>query len=575
METGTYRFHEPNPQWSTQKGGMFAERAFLKEKISHKRSEWMCSKAYDQASQSWEGKFMKRTRVLVIFLSCMLALGMSYSMGHAALTASITDVSVEPNPVCNSNYPGDGFVDLSATVNGGGFDSNSEVLNYGNWGNYSGTACSGANRQRTVDNTVTTYDNKRLIIDGNGSYTPIPYEYTTSYPVGSPDDAYTETVTADSAEDKTVSVYRRTDYGYKGTGPDITLLCVGTFSLFSGPSTTTVKSTKSNGNPYASADATYRVDIEGPFIKNTTGVTNIQQGQSMDIGVNIEEGSSEATYKVTFTATNDGTTLGPFTRTGEFPGNKSDSGVQGNEHVGPVALETSCSTPIGTYTLTAKVDSSDLCDLDDDPFEYTTSDTSTFEVTAGMNLESKTQVVSEFPNGEYDFNQCFSSNKPKNKINNLPGHVHITTEVTSAGECAGLMNLTGVKLTLNAPDGFVFVRQGNSPAAHVFVFDAEGTGYDFHYPPNEVTSQVGQDYTLKVVTIDLSNLGQIPSGYTIFARAKAEFTGYPTNGTPSPANQLFTFSSSATADGGLSADSVWEVIGNPTQGCVDGRFPTP
>jgi hypothetical protein len=573
METGTYRFHEPNPQWSTQKGGMFAERAFLEEKISHKRSEWMCSKSKDQASQSWEGKFMKRIRYLVIFLSCVLALGMSVSTAQSAPTVTVTNVDVDPNPVCTADsvVSVDVYADLTLVLDSAtGPSTTNTCSNCNNGNNYCGTSITSISRKNVAITTSKSYSNGSISAsasdDASHSTGPATVSTGTGVLVGAlnvgPEGKTTVTVKATGSETESTTTTTTTSY-YTGNN------CTGApySSSTVGPTTDTATI---NGSQ-VSASADYRTDLVGPTIETVTGVSDIQQGQGLTIGLNALGGSSGAAYTATFTATNDGTTLGPFTETDNFPTNQEDSGVQGNHHIGPVSLSTSCSTPIGEYTLTAKLDSNDLCG---NP-EYTVSDSSkTFNVTAGMNLQSQTIVVSEFPDGEYDFNRCFTSTQVNKKINNSPGYVHITEEVTSAGPCADLMDLTGVKLTLTLPDGFTFAVSGRSPAAHVFVFNA-GPGYDYHYPPNEVTSQVLQTRGTQVVTIDLSNVnvgfgvGKIPSNWTIFARAKASNTD---KDLPS-ASESFLFKTSATADGPLSADSEWEVIGNPAGGCVNGKFP--
>jgi hypothetical protein len=382
----------------------------------------------------------------------------------------------------------------------------------------------------------------------------------------------TVTVTAAISE---VKNQRTDDVTY--TWPASAGGCTGAESSIETVTGTTASDSLSPHQPSTNS-AAYRADLIGPTIEIITSGSTIQQGQPLTVGANVDGGSSGAAYKVEFTAT-DGQepahTLGPVDETDTFPTTHESTGIQTNVHVGPLTLATTCSTPPGLYTLTAKLDSNDLAG----DHAYSTIKTKQFTVTAaaaGTTLESETVVVSELLDGTYGIDECFLSNNIVNRnkvsVNNNPGSVHIGEIVTAyaaEGEC-GSIPLEGVRLTLTLPTGFSYAVSGKSPAAHIFVFQGE-PGFNLHYPPNEVTSLVNQTREGQTITINLSSLGAIASDMTVYARAKAQYTG---NVAALP-GQEFVFTTAASTTTGLSAQSDYTVVGNPAQGCVDGNFPQP
>lgn len=396
--------------------------------------------------------------------------------------------------------------------------------------------------------------------------------------MASSDGKYTLTANAYASEEKTVTVYTRTDYRQRTTGggaPVISNYCEGSFSLSSGPTLTTLTSSTASGS------ADYIRDQTPPTAEILfNNPPSIQQKQNELVSVKINNGSAGTPWTVIVTATGPDpatTTTLTATDTGSIgPANPAGSGINNNTVTGPVALPTACDTPVGLYQLNATVQTQDLCGgsytdivLGGDPFT----------VTPGITLATQTVVLSQLTTGDYGINQCFVDSVKQQArkliVNNTPGSVHIGTIVTTAGPCAGLGTISGVQFALTLPplasheSGFVYADTGASPKAHVFIGDGSG-GFDLHNgtPLTEYAVPLDVGSTPQTVTIDLTSVdvgfgpGVIPAADTIFARAHAVFKAFAKEDQPA-ADTAFQFSSSASTAEALSDSSDYYISGNP------------
>jgi hypothetical protein len=508
-------------------------------------------------------KIMKKSITTTIGLAACLAavLGLVSSGQAAGPTASVTGTAVDKNPVCPANA--DGGVTVSATVDGT-FDANpADVINEGNWGPITATTACGlpVNRSRTVTKTVTTYGSKQLVIDGGvaSAYSgPVPY--SKNYTVPSPDGSYSLTVTASASEVKTVTVYSRTDYQRRTTGggaPVEDNYCEGTFIVSSGPTETTLTSSTLSGS------ASYRLDLTAPVAllwPDNSGANpdkTIRQSQSVHPHVRITGGSSGQSYTLIATATAPDSTTYTATNTGTF-GNQA-SGVANPENA-VWSLEIPCDAPLGQYTLSVTVDSKDLCGGD---WPQVSLDAGTFTVTPGLDVSAQTVIVTDLGASGYGESSTFTAvqNKKTKVINTTPGSWHVTTTLTTAGPCAGFGSYSPSSATLTLDPDFVFADSGASPAAHIFIGDTGGGGFDLHdgAPLIEVTGlpiSFTQDLvTLRnvSVTVDLSSLGSIPSTTTIYIRSHFKYLPSP-NVLPG-VDTIYTFGSSTSADAGTDSSS--------------------
>jgi hypothetical protein len=508
-----------------------------------------------------KGKNMKKLIKTTIGLAACLAavLGL-VSSGQAGPAASVTGAAVDKNPVCPANA--DGGVTVSATVDGT-FDANpADVINEGNWGNITATTACGlpVNQSRTVTKTVTSYGAKQLVIDGVPSAYSGSVSYSKNYTVPSPDGSYSLTVTASASEVKTVTGYTRTDYRLRTTGPggpEISNYCEGSFSVSSGPTDTTLTSSTVSGNASFRVDLTAPVALLWPDNAGANPDKTIRQSQSVHPHVRITGGSSGQTYSLTAIATAPDSTTYTAVNTGTF-GNQA-SGVANPENT-VWSLEIPCDAPLGEYTLSVTVDSNDLCG---DAWPQVVLDAGTFTVTSGLNISAQTVIVTDLGTSGYGESSTFTGvqNKKTKVINTTPGSWHVTTTLTTAGPCAGFGSYSPSWATLGLDPDFVFADSGASPAAHIFIGDTGGGGFDLHdgAPLIEVTGlpiSFTQDLvTLRnvSVTVDLSSLGSIPSTTTIYIRSHFKYLPVP-NALPS-VDTIYTFGSSTSADAGADSSS--------------------
>jgi hypothetical protein len=384
-----------------------------------------------------------------------------------------------------------------------------------------------------------------------------------------------------------------------------------TFDLAAGPeglNTVTVNATATDGNTETSctgsaqgptrtgkASADYVTDQSAPTLTilsyapgpvDPSPIPQVTAGEAITVHTQLDDGSSGTPFTVTLTASGPGTLA--FTDSDTFggPSGAKDNGKAPTKN-NLIALQTSCSTAPGIYTMKVDADTQDLCGnafatITKDPASthdgLSGNDTSgTFEVLPPVSLSTITHVISEFPTGDYGTDQCFTSIAARKKLTNNPGSLHIAAIVTSTvpGDCSDL-TISNPQIVLTLPAGFSYLLTGNSPAAHVFI--GSGAGFDLHYPAGftEVTDSAGIVVNGNTITIDLSKVdvgqgpGVIPTGLTIYARAHAIYSG---PGAPA-SNATFSFSTAASANNGtLTASNSEDIVGNPSGGCVDGILP--
>jgi hypothetical protein len=245
-----------------------------------------------------------------------------------------------------------------------------------------------------------------------------------------------------------------------------------------------------------------------------------------------------------------------------------------------VAVHLTCDAPLGTYTVSAVANTVDLASNAFSAIGAANSDS--FRVDQGQFLQNQTLVVSELPSsGDYAPMTCFSSTLQSKKIVTSPGSLYLTATANTTGACSGFSTISKPRVSLTLPVGFSFANT-TGPKAQVFAGPA-GSGFDLHYPQSLVdvtnlipaTAIAGSGQT---VTVDLSQLnvaqlnavaGVLPSGHTIYVRARAIFTGtaVPAQGTQ------FAFLSSTTAGlpgiGAITSDS--NQIVTASTACVNGN----
>jgi len=337
---------------------------------------------------------------------------------------------------------------------------------------------------------------------------------------------------------------------------------------------------------------TVRVASYSPQPQGQQTIPTITAGSSVALNVRLNNGSSGTPYSFELSAVKGTDTIGPETLDGynfSGPNGPNDNGIDSVENSRNLSLQTSCTTPVGIYTMALKTNTQDICGNDfpqniKDPAGTTGQQpppasqgndiSGMFEVLPAVELSTVTHLLGPLPpNGDYDFEQCFTSFGNKRKLITNPGSVHIAAivnaTVPSSCEATFISNPT---VTLKLPVEFSFLLTGNSPAAHVFIGEAT-SGFDFHYPNfdglQEITdSAIISGETTKTITVDLSNVdvgfgpGQIPSSYTIYVRAHSQYTA----SVIAAQNQLFTFTTGAGAGGGLTASDTETLIANPTSG---------
>ena len=78
-----------------------------------------------------------------------------------------------------------------------------------------------------------------------------------------------------------------------------------------------------------------------------------------------------------------------------------------------------------------------------------------------------------------------------------------------------------------------------------------------------ISGELTQTITVNLSNVDVgSGAGQIPSSHTIYVRAHMHYTGPGV----AASDQIFTFTTGAEADGGLTASDTEILIANPTSG---------
>jgi hypothetical protein len=458
------------------------------------------------------------------------SVGVSATVNAGFAPASTTSTSVPGNCVKNSFFDWKQLVTatvvevkpgvLNVTANDG---INVAPMGGPNGGTFSGTLTHGAEGKSDV----------KVTANGSQVTTTTVIKVTTLYADGAcstPTGASTETSSDDSIASGS---------GF-ATGSYLIDLVPGTLAVF----------------PNTGLDAT----------------NSVIQGGEVGIHTKINDGSAGTPYTVINTVT------APDLVT-TFQGSASDNfGTSPHGISLPknniVAIKISCDAPLGVYSVAAVAKTVDLAG---NAYDDLATAGNTFNVTPGSLLSSQTMVLSQLANGDYGGDQCFTSSaNSRGKLTNAPGSVHIASQITTTGPCAGFSTFTPSQAVLTLPTGFAFADTGKSPPAHVFM----GTGApgDLHNPNTpgwtEVTALVRQSVSGLVNTIELSGLGSLPSTTGLYIRAHAVYTG--PGAVPPDSLFVFTTSASATTGGGtpLSNTSTQSIVGNPSaQVCIDGNYP--
>jgi hypothetical protein len=263
-----------------------------------------------------------------------------------------------------------------------------------------------------------------------------------------------------------------------------------------GPYTVTVNATATDGNTATSCTGAsqsptktsntstkYVTDKEAPTARvasyspnpGPNPIPQITAGSSIALNVKLKDGSSGTPYSFDLEAYNATDTIGPATLSGfSFggPNGPNDDGKDPNENSRDLALQTACTTPPGIYTMKLETNTEDLCG---NPFATIVMDpagtsgpggnnnpSGTFEVLSPVELSTVTHIIGPLPpNGDYGFEQCFTTKGNPKKIIVNPGSAHIAAVVNATVpdtcETAVITNPT-VKLTL--PTDFSFYLTG-------------------------------------------------------------------------------------------------------------------
>lgn len=379
-----------------------------------------------------------------------------------------------------------------------------------------------------------------------------------------------------------------------------------------GPYTVTVDATATDGNTTtsctgasqsptktSSTSTKYVTDEVAPTVRvasyspnpDPNPIPQITAGSSIALNVKLKDGSSGTPYSFELEAYNATDTIGPAPLSGfsfDGPNGPNDDGKDPIENSRDIALQTSCTTPPGIYTMRLETNTEDLCG---NPFAAIVMDpagttgqnpppasqgnnpSGTFEVLSPVELSTVTHIIGPLPpNGDYSFEQCFTTKGNPKKLIVNPGSAHIAAVVNATVpdtcEEASITNPT-IKLTL--PAGFSFYLTGGSPAAHVFV--GEAAAFDFHDPETDGLLEVTDAALIsgqltQTITVDLSNVdvgfgpGQIPTSDTIYVRAHTRYTGSD----PTPHGQ-FTFLTEAGIGAVMTASDTEKLQANPAGGC--------
>ena len=404
------------------------------------------------------------------------------------------------------------------------------------------------------------------------------------------------------------------------SGPDAGGTFTGSIPVLTtegGPYTITINAAATDGNtstscvgasssPSASnsASAKYVTDQQAPTLTiqayspgpvAPSPIPQITAGSSITIGTKIDGGSSGTPYSLTLSAYGP-SDLGPSTSDDKFhgPSGPNDNGIGSPSSSHDLALQTECDTTPGIYTARVDLGSQDLCGnafptITADPAKTHDGDsgndtTGQFEVLSPLSLADVTHVVSQLSSGDYGVDQCFTSQfagpKKSQKVVTDPGSVHLAAIVnaTIPATCEA-STISNPRIVLTLDPAFSFLLTGKSPETHVFI-GVTGPGFDLHTPVPPLTEVTGAAIITfgdaQHVTVDLSNVdvgfgpGVISTDQTIYVRAHASYS----NSAPSPADTVYTFSTSTSANGGsLTASSSETIIGNPSnQSCVDGTL---
>lgn len=537
---------------------------------------------------------------LLLFGAADPASALSVSIFDASLTASIsgTAKTFDGNAaVCAATDQ----IEVSASVLPG-FDAGSGSVSVGchtcaDYNTQTGDTCpAGANsvEYATHNSTSFTHQCSASATDGHSSKSaslacpgfPSTATFTPSDLKIAADGEYTITIEANVSEVKTTTKAETGITFYDGSSCDGTV--VGT-----APNQST--SSKTNLSDTATANVNYILDIQPPSMQHSVVFDTITQGNTQAHDLTVKGASSGAAYKLSAQAEGPASTiLGPTTSTGSFDSNSNGIASDLTE-AQVLLLNTSCSTPVGTYADTASVESSDLCggDWTSDAPPVTkvidsSSDPVDFNIAAepACGFAANAYVFAPLTGQNYEAAECFTSKlqggngkKGQTPLSD-PGTVHPAAVITTPAS----EGVTNLNVTITLPSDFGLYITGHSPVAHVYIGAAGG--FDAHsgeplteYPvtPSMITPGNLVNGYYHSIDVDLSTLnigsgaGKIPAGYVVYVKTHANFIGPNVD-----QNDGQNFEVSASADGGLSSSGQFSFFENPTCGgpkhavCVDG-----
>lgn len=486
----------------------------------------------------------------ILLLGLVMLVGISLPRGRAAAapglpTASVSGVSVAPNPVCAPDS-----VTVAANISGA-FDTNSSSTGVGrcNTDKDRGVIV-GYSRTDTV--TTVTVTNKLFSVsasDGQGHSDSQTLDASSGSALYSgllgigPDGRNTMTVSAFSSEDVTTQVDT-----VNNTWPASAGSCTGA------PASSTIAGTPntvSKQGSSASSNGTYQADLNPPVITllpNPGVVGNNTQGGFSIFNLKVLNGSPSQgfTVNITMTSTANPSVILTGTTTDSF-GPLNGSGKEDFQHE-LMKVDIPCDAPVGDYIVTIELVGTNSCGS---PYDEFYGSPLSVTIGPGLTLTAGELVIADFGVEGYHAASCFTATASGSKVNTYAGSFHTATLLTSQGPCAGISSLSGVVITQTIPPGFAPFT--TKPLVGTHVFYPAGAG--LHYPGPEITLKPNDvKYTKNVdnswtVTINLP--GSYPASGAIYARTHVAqvLTSAPWDGTP------YIFSNTATANSGALSSS--------------------
>lgn len=513
---------------------------------------------------------------LLAAVSAQAAVGPSVDLSNAGATP--TD---NPAAICTAHAQ-----TVDVTVDATAHYSSNIVGSYGGYSDCykcgegpkanSVTACDSSNKryrtQTKFDRTVTpgaleVLANSVALTNGGGTWTGTILASLTE---GSNDVVFTATIAESYSDTETL---RATTYGTAALCNSYTSSATQEFATYA--------SEDSDGTETSSPTASYLVDLVPPALSHTLQNNTVAQNGTVFYDFSATGGSADTGFSLTATASPENLS----STDGVFTFDSSAIGIAGPADK-TVGLAVGCA-PLGEYSSGGELSAVDLCG--NGWGTIYSSNSPTFEIDTadgGCSALGVDAVVSApLLSDNYETVDCFTSQyagKGKSKVTANPGTVHAGIVVNmpeGVGDCDA--TATGVQLTISKDPAFDWAMTGKSPAVHVFVGDALG-GFFLHSgaPLTEFTGALldlgaisgGTDNAYNDIDVDLSELdvgcgaGEIPYGWTIYARAHVRFNDTPGAGVE------HEFGAWARADDMDEQSNTYTIDENPAAICTNGQY---